>query len=506
MVEKSFLEIQGTFSVKIRDNTFNEIIGENAFKHIDNFLEVVGPLKIKGLSQDRFRLSVFPISLAGVASEWFKKDCISSVTTWENLVEKFIKKFYQLSDNHEEIETDDDDEPYDIAKIFKIEDNLFDYETPLCKAFNEFNYLLKINTGLFTFEIQEIKTYEEYELNNNMTGELEEPWSKNGDHKWYDDMTDGKLKEEALMHKARIEESWGGCNSQKPGAFTRRYTGRYYPKRYWELLAKEILGAITQRDTRSYYPKRHWELLPKERLACLIGKWRCMRVFDYKEVTRRCLEALELKGGDGGACKVLGWLLGDVMVVQGRVHLVHKGRFPWYLLFSVYIFVLSWGGSISSNSFLASILLVVVIIVMVVIVVVILIVVVVVIVGVVIVVAIIEVVVVVGGVSSILKLSFVIIEFEALKRQVVKFVFHFLDFNSRAIRIGQEPFQFGPSDPVGLFYPNRLGVCIPPGSTQITYFIFSARCSVWLVSVSRSRLRRMHCPPDMASSRLASVP
>ncbi|GJT49529.1 hypothetical protein Tco_0975686 [Tanacetum coccineum] len=70
-------------------------------------------------------------------------------------------------------------------------------------------------------------------------------------------------------------------------------------------------------------------------------------------------------------------------------------------------FVLSWGGSISSDSFLPSILLLVVIIITVVIVVVILIVVVVVIVGVVIVVAIIGVVVVVGGVSSILKLTFV---------------------------------------------------------------------------------------------------
>nr|GEU35411.1 hypothetical protein [Tanacetum cinerariifolium] len=191
MVEKSFLEIQGTFLVKIRDNTFNGIIGENAFKHIDNFLEVIRPLKIKGLSHDRFRLSVFPMSLV---------------------------------------------------------------------AFNEFNYLLKIDTYLFTFDIQEIKTYEEYELNNNMMGELEEPWSDNGvpyqlcdhicepylfkngktkwpkcssdidgfsnggelpkmvrvgcmtyfqDHKWYDELTDGKIKEEALMHKAIIEESWG---------------------------------------------------------------------------------------------------------------------------------------------------------------------------------------------------------------------------------------------------------------------------------------------------------
>ncbi|GJS57466.1 hypothetical protein Tco_0652250 [Tanacetum coccineum] len=84
------------------------------------------------------------------------------------------------------------------------------YETPLCKAFNEFNYLLKINMDLFIFEIQEIKTYEEYEMDNNMTGELEEPCSNiDGDHKWYDKLTDGKLKEEALTHKARIEESWG---------------------------------------------------------------------------------------------------------------------------------------------------------------------------------------------------------------------------------------------------------------------------------------------------------
>ncbi|GKB33733.1 hypothetical protein Tco_0873134 [Tanacetum coccineum] len=212
-----------------------------------------------------------------VASEWFKKDCISSVTTWENLVEKFIKKFYQHSDNHEEIETDDDDEPYDIAKIFKIEDNLFDYETPLCKAFNEFNYLLKINTGLFTFEIQEIKTYEDYDSNINgfcNGGELPGMvrvgcMTYFQDHKWYDDMTDGKLKEEALMHKARIEESWGGCNSQ----------------------SNEILSMLSK----------------VEGCGGLGGS---RLTWGDKEVT---MQYLELKGGDRGACK----LLGDVIEVLG---------------------------------------------------------------------------------------------------------------------------------------------------------------------------------------------
>ncbi|GJT76144.1 hypothetical protein Tco_1042869 [Tanacetum coccineum] len=196
------------------------------------------------------------------ASEWFKNDCIGSVTTWEDLVEKFIQKFYQLSNNNEEMEAKDSDDPDDIAEVFKIKGNLFDYERPLCKAFNDFNYLLKIDTDLFTFDIQGIRTYEEYELNNTVIRDLEEPWLDNGvpyqlcdhicetyhfkngmtkwptcssdidgfcnsgelpgmvqvgsmtyfqDHKLYDELSDGKLKEETLMHKGKVEESWGNA-------------------------------------------------------------------------------------------------------------------------------------------------------------------------------------------------------------------------------------------------------------------------------------------------------
>ncbi|GKD37284.1 hypothetical protein Tco_1257491 [Tanacetum coccineum] len=98
------------------------------------------------------------------------------------------------------------------------------------------------------------------------------------------------------------------------GATTQRDTGSYYPKRYWELLPKEILGAIPQRDTQSYYQKR--DLLWARKISKRGG--RVWRGHDCQRVTRRCLEALELKGGDGGACKLLGWLLGDVMVMQRR--------------------------------------------------------------------------------------------------------------------------------------------------------------------------------------------
>ncbi|GJV21806.1 hypothetical protein Tco_1370826 [Tanacetum coccineum] len=232
MIERNFVEIQGTFFIKIRDNTFNGAIGENVVEHINKFLEVVGPIKINGVSQDGFRLSIFPISLAGAA------------------------------------EIEEDDDPDDITDIFKIEGNLFDFETPLCEAFNDFNYLLKIDKDLFTYDIQGTRTYEEYELNNPVTRDLEEPWLDNGvpyqlcdhicekyrfnngvnkwptcssdidgfcnsgelpgmvrvgsmtyfqDHKWYDELADGRLKEETLMHKAKVEESWGYATSRNVG-------------------------------------------------------------------------------------------------------------------------------------------------------------------------------------------------------------------------------------------------------------------------------------------------
>ncbi|GKA07172.1 hypothetical protein Tco_0686396 [Tanacetum coccineum] len=126
-----------------------------------------------------------------------------------------------------------------VPKIFKIKGNMFDFETPLCKAFYEFNYLLKIDTDLFTYDIQNFKTYDEYEreLNNDIAKGTEELWSENGvpyqlcDHicepcrfkneetkwptctsdidGWYDELADGKLKDETLALNAKIKGSWG---------------------------------------------------------------------------------------------------------------------------------------------------------------------------------------------------------------------------------------------------------------------------------------------------------
>ncbi|GKB16320.1 hypothetical protein Tco_0850243, partial [Tanacetum coccineum] len=92
--------------------------------------------------------------------------------------------FYHLFDHIEEEEDDENYNPHafdNVLEIFKIEDYLFLFDTPLCIAFEEFNYLLKIDLDLFTYDIQEIKTYEDYKQDlNNETQGFDEPWSENG--------------------------------------------------------------------------------------------------------------------------------------------------------------------------------------------------------------------------------------------------------------------------------------------------------------------------------------
>ncbi|GJS87387.1 hypothetical protein Tco_0770023, partial [Tanacetum coccineum] len=132
----------------------------------------------------------------------------------------------------DEESSDDMDE---VAKVFRIDTNLFDFETPICKAFNEFNYLLQIDPDLLTKDIEGFKTYEYYkndwiyEWNKDVPWVDEKPWTKTGkddgyfngvnlpgtyiirnqahyqDYEWYKALEDSELKNEALRNKAIME-------------------------------------------------------------------------------------------------------------------------------------------------------------------------------------------------------------------------------------------------------------------------------------------------------------
>nr|GEX70707.1 VIER F-box protein 2 [Tanacetum cinerariifolium] len=110
-------------------------------------------------------------------------------------------------------ESSDSDDKDEVAEIFRIDTNIFDFETPMCKAFKEFNYLLQINPDVLTKNIDGFKTYEDYkddwiyEWNKDVPWVHERPWT---DTRVWEEPTlvrhysleDDKLKDEALKNKS----------------------------------------------------------------------------------------------------------------------------------------------------------------------------------------------------------------------------------------------------------------------------------------------------------------
>ena len=51
-------------------------------------------VKLNGVNPDVIKLQIFPFSLRDVAATWFESLPYGSVTTWEELVEAYLNKFF----------------------------------------------------------------------------------------------------------------------------------------------------------------------------------------------------------------------------------------------------------------------------------------------------------------------------------------------------------------------------------------------------------------------------
>ncbi|GJT92621.1 hypothetical protein Tco_1081466 [Tanacetum coccineum] len=90
---------------------------------------------------------------------------------------------------NDEVELTDGESSNDmdeVVEVFRIDTNLFNFETPMCKAFNAFNYLLQIDPDLLTKDIKGFKTYEDYKndwiyrWNKDVPWVDEKPWTYAG--------------------------------------------------------------------------------------------------------------------------------------------------------------------------------------------------------------------------------------------------------------------------------------------------------------------------------------
>ncbi|GKE15488.1 hypothetical protein Tco_1423065 [Tanacetum coccineum] len=135
------------------------------------------------------------------------------------------------------------DDMNEVAEVFRIDTNLFDFETPMCKAFNEFNYLLQIDPEITRMigSMNGTRMYHGSMRSHGLTLNWKDDGYYNGgnlpgtyiienqlhykDYKWYEAFVDSELKDLALRNKAIME---GFINEDDDES-------RYEQKRRWNI-------------------------------------------------------------------------------------------------------------------------------------------------------------------------------------------------------------------------------------------------------------------------------
>nr|GEU78157.1 reverse transcriptase domain-containing protein [Tanacetum cinerariifolium] len=73
---------------------FHGLPGDDANKHLDKFLHVTQSIKVNGVTDDAFRLYLFPHSLTHHATTWFDRLPRNSINTFEQMAKMFLRKYF----------------------------------------------------------------------------------------------------------------------------------------------------------------------------------------------------------------------------------------------------------------------------------------------------------------------------------------------------------------------------------------------------------------------------
>ena len=78
---------------------FRGLKSENPHLYLKSFLEIVDAFSINGVTLETIRLTLFTYTLKDRAKAWLNSQPPHSITSWEGLVEKFLKKYFPPTRN-----------------------------------------------------------------------------------------------------------------------------------------------------------------------------------------------------------------------------------------------------------------------------------------------------------------------------------------------------------------------------------------------------------------------
>jgi len=81
----------------IQGSLFQGLPNKDLYAHLATFIEICNTVKIAGVLDETIRLSLFSFSLVGKAKRWLHSFKGNSLKTWEEVVEKFLKKYFPES-------------------------------------------------------------------------------------------------------------------------------------------------------------------------------------------------------------------------------------------------------------------------------------------------------------------------------------------------------------------------------------------------------------------------
>ncbi|GJW74028.1 reverse transcriptase domain-containing protein [Tanacetum coccineum] len=85
----------------ISNNPFFGLENDDPHSHIKRFYQITRTFKINQVPHDVVKLILFSFSLKGAAETWLENEPPCSITTWDDLVSKFLNRFYPHSKTRE---------------------------------------------------------------------------------------------------------------------------------------------------------------------------------------------------------------------------------------------------------------------------------------------------------------------------------------------------------------------------------------------------------------------